>query len=82
MKNLKSTIKNIEQTMGIRKWNKDLEESQDGESTGLNTLTEEWGLKIQHHGILLRSQPKDSWDFRRISDIKTLSYCMPWIDGA
>ena len=71
----------IKKTMETHKWNKDSEESPDGGNTGLNTLIEGWELKTQHHSTLLRNQPKDSWDSRRISNIEPLSYCMPWVDG-
>jgi len=82
IKNLESTTKNTEQIMGTRKWNKDSEESPDGENIGLSALIEGWELKVLHHGISSKSQPKDSWNSRRISDIEPLSYYMPWVDGA
>ena len=31
----------------------------DGGNIGLNTLIEEWKLKIPHHDTLSKSQPKD-----------------------
>ena len=58
MKNLKSTIKSIEQIIGTHKWSKGLEGSSDGENIEQNALTEEWKLKIQYHDTSLKSQQK------------------------
>ncbi len=80
-KSLENTTKSIEQIMGTHKWNKGSEESLDRESIELNTWIEEWGLKIQHHDLLSKSQPKDLWDFKRISDIELSSNCKSWVDG-
>ena len=57
-------IKSIEWTTGTHKWNKDSGGLSDREKIRLSTLTEEWKLKTQHHGILPKSQQEDLIKFQ------------------